>query len=234
MNERGEFATLSGMESVGDRIKELRRVFGLTQERLADAMGVTRGAVGNWELGKGVSPENLQALATRYSVSLDWLMAGQGPGPEGAPEQPPQPNTFGLPQPAILTRSIPVYGQAVAGDDGYFIFNGQKIADLLAPPSLAAVRDAYAVLVSGESMEPRYFAGEAVYVNPYIPVRRGDFVVAQVVNGEDPIPRGYVKQYVRKSEAELVLGQLNPAKEMRFPAERVKSVHKIVFSGEGL
>src|SRR5215471_12365645 len=58
---------------------------------------------------------------------------------------------------------IPAYGQAVGGKDGEFILNGNRIVDVLAPPSLQGVPDAYAVYVVGDSMEPRYFAGEAVF-----------------------------------------------------------------------
>src|SRR5690606_10026766 len=109
----------------------------------------------------------------------------------------PPSNVVGPPQPVELVRSIPVYGRAIGGDDGYFLLNGEKIGELLAPPSLAKVKGAYAVLVSGVSMEPRYYAGEAVYLNPNLPPRRGDFVVVQTMEGEDPVPRAFIKQFVR-------------------------------------
>src|SRR5262249_44100415 len=61
---------------------------------------------------------------------------------------------------------IPVYGHALGGKDGGFILSGNRVSEVLAPPNLAHVPDAYAVYVVGESMEPRYFAGETVFVNP--------------------------------------------------------------------
>src|SRR5437899_2555864 len=65
-------------------------------------------------------------------------------------------------EPRSLPRDlawIPIYGQAVGGKDGEFVLSGNQVSEVLAPPSLSHVRDAYAVYVVGGSMEPRYFAG---------------------------------------------------------------------------
>jgi phage repressor protein C with HTH and peptisase S24 domain len=128
---------------------------------------------------------------------------------------------------------IPLYGQAVGGTDGQFPLNGSLITEIAAPPSLAGVAGAYAVMVVGTSMEPRYFAGEAVFVNPRLPVRVGDFVVAQIAADEGEPPLAYVKRYVGQNEKAIRLEQLNPAKKLGFAADRVVSIHRIVMSGEG-
>jgi phage repressor protein C with HTH and peptisase S24 domain len=132
-----------------------------------------------------------------------------------------------------LGAVIPAYGHAVGGSDGEFILNGNKIADLLAPPSLAGVRDAYAVYVVGDSMEERYQAGEAVFVNPRLPVRRGDYVVAQIASHEGEAPYAFVKRFVGQDAKHLKLEQLNPPKRLEFPRSRVVSVHRIVMGGDG-
>src|SRR6202158_3871896 len=112
--------------------------------------------------------------------------------------------------PAVqITGRIPLYGQAVGGRDGQFPFNGNRITDIAAPPSLAGVPDAYAVAVVGASMEPRYFAGEMLFVNPRLPVRAGDFVVAQIATAEDEPPEAYVKRFHSKDGKTLKLEQLN-------------------------
>ena len=72
-----------------------------------------------------------------------------------------------------ITTWIPAYGHAVGGKDGEFILNGNQVTEVLAPASLSSVPDAYAVYVVGDSMEPRYFAGEVVFVNPRLPIGRG-------------------------------------------------------------
>jgi phage repressor protein C with HTH and peptisase S24 domain len=146
-----------------------------------------------------------------------------------APLVPPNAEVSGEVQ--IATR-IPVYGQAVGGKDGEFILNGNKVADILAPPSLSRVADAYAVYVVGDSMEPRYFAGEMVFVNPRLPISKGAFVVAQIAIGEDETPHAYVKRFVSRDARKLRLEQYNPKKILEFPTSSVVSVHRVIMGGE--
>lgn len=127
---------------------------------------------------------------------------------------------------------VPVYGQAVGGAHGEFVLNGNKIDDILAPPMLRGIREAYAVYVVGESMEPRYFAGEVLYINPRIPIRRGDFVVAQIATDEHNPPLAFVKRFVSNGST-LKLEQFNPHEILEYDVSDVVSVHKIVMSGEG-
>ena len=160
----------------------------------------------------------------------------QAPGlRERAPQglgEPLPPRNAAIGAPVRLGR-IPLYGQAVGGADGQFPLNGSLITEIAAPPSLASVSGAYAVMVVGESMEPRYFAGEAVFVNPRVPVRVGDFVVAQIAAHEGEPPFAYVKRYLGQNDKSIRLEQLNPPKKLTFAADRVVSIHRIVMSGEG-
>lgn len=66
------------------RLYELRRKAGLSQEGLADLVGVSRQAVQKWEAGTSKPDlDNLAALAGYFQVSLDYLIAGKEP--ESAP-----------------------------------------------------------------------------------------------------------------------------------------------------
>ena len=72
------------------RLYDLRKKAGLSQEGLADLLGVTRQAVQKWESGVSRPDlDNLTALAQQFSVSLDYLILGQEP-PEPAPGVPPE------------------------------------------------------------------------------------------------------------------------------------------------
>jgi phage repressor protein C with HTH and peptisase S24 domain len=127
---------------------------------------------------------------------------------------------------------IPLYGHAVGGVDGEFVLNGNILDHILAPPGLSMARGAYAVTCAGESMEPRYFDGETVFVDPVTRVRRGDFVVAQIRNdNEGSAPLAFIKRFVRHNDKELVLEQFNPSKELHFKHDDVVSVHYIVLGG---
>jgi transcriptional regulator with XRE-family HTH domain len=63
---------------IGERIKQIRAEKGWSGVDLAKRLGVTRGAVGNWELGKGIKRQNLQRIADIARISFDWLATGRG------------------------------------------------------------------------------------------------------------------------------------------------------------
>jgi transcriptional regulator with XRE-family HTH domain len=73
---------------MGQKLSELRRRAGLTQEGLARAAGVGTDAVRKWERGKRTpSFEMATKLAEALDVSLDEL-AGIGPPPRKRPRSP--------------------------------------------------------------------------------------------------------------------------------------------------
>ena len=62
------------------RLYDLRKKAGLSQESLADLLGVTRQAVQKWEAGTSrPDMDNLTALARYFNVTLDYLVTGQEP-----------------------------------------------------------------------------------------------------------------------------------------------------------
>jgi phage repressor protein C with HTH and peptisase S24 domain len=128
--------------------------------------------------------------------------------------------------------AIPLYGTVVGGVNGQFELNGNLLDRVNAPVSLYGVKNAYAVRVSGESMEPRYEDGETVFVNPERRPTRNDYVVAQIREEENGPPLAFIKKFVRWNSERLVLWQFNPEKELEFDSRLVESVHYILKSGE--
>ncbi|CDX26879.1 Putative phage repressor (fragment) [Mesorhizobium plurifarium] len=65
---------------LGKRIRQLRvEILEMeSQQAFADLLGVTRGAVGNWELGQGIKFENVQLIALKTDCSLEWLTLNRG------------------------------------------------------------------------------------------------------------------------------------------------------------
>ena len=69
-----------------ERLFDLRRQAGLSQEELANLLGVTRQAVQKWEAGTSrPDMDNLVSLADYFKVSLDFLVTGREPTPPPAP-----------------------------------------------------------------------------------------------------------------------------------------------------
>ena len=63
---------------LGEALKQRRTEKGLTQEQLAEQLGVSRQAVSKWEKGLSEpSTANLLALAKLYGVSVDALLQGE-------------------------------------------------------------------------------------------------------------------------------------------------------------
>lgn len=63
--------------TIGELLKEARLQAGLTQEKVAEAIGVSRQSISNWENDK-TYPDviNVIALSELYQVSLDYLLKG--------------------------------------------------------------------------------------------------------------------------------------------------------------
>ena len=69
---------------IANRLVELRRARGYSQEALAAALGVSRQAVSKWERAESApDTDNIIALARLYGTSLDELLLG---GREGGAE----------------------------------------------------------------------------------------------------------------------------------------------------
>ena len=60
-----------------EKLQELRKQKGLTQEELAAALYISRTAVSKWESGRGYpSIDSLKAIAAYFSVTIDELLSG--------------------------------------------------------------------------------------------------------------------------------------------------------------
>ena len=63
------------------RLKELRKLNGLSQAALSSLLGVTQQAVGKWETGRSTpDPQTLARVAAYFKVRTDYLL-GCAPAP---------------------------------------------------------------------------------------------------------------------------------------------------------
>lgn len=222
-------------------IKELREKLKMSQAGLADAVGTSQPQIKRLEGGdRKLTKEWAERLSPHLGVAPEALLFGsiddietiKVNSPAIAPQQDIElPNAIIRDKVEGLGRKIPVYGQAVGGVDGEFLMNGTVLYEVMAPPVISHISGAYAVAVSGISMEPRYEDGEICFVDPKRRVKKGDYVIAQISQDEHGAPLAYVKRFVRQNSIELVLEQFNPPKELRFAGNTVVSVHYIALAG---
>ena len=61
-----------------EKLQELRKSRGLTQEELAGILFVSRTAISKWESGRGYpSIDSLKEISNYYSITIDDLLSGE-------------------------------------------------------------------------------------------------------------------------------------------------------------
>jgi phage repressor protein C with HTH and peptisase S24 domain len=113
---------------------------------------------------------------------------------------------------SVVAQNIPVIGYAQAGIEGYFDDAGYPIGQGWDEVLFPRINDehAYALEISGDSMEPVYRDGDIIVVSPEASLRRGDRVVVKTCEGEV-----MAKQLVRQSARKVELMSLNREHEDR-------------------
>lgn len=87
----------------GERLQEVRRENGLTQEQFAEALQVSRQAVSRWESGRSYPEvDKILYICNRYGVSLGTLFSEEVPLPDSDRTQAPQ-EVAAPPQDSLLT-----------------------------------------------------------------------------------------------------------------------------------
>ena len=128
------------------------------------------------------------------------------------------------------SRRIPLIGLAQAGSSGYFDDGGYPVGGGWDEISLPEVGDpnAYALEISGDSMEPVFRDGDVIIVSPSAPIRRGDRVVVRTRGGEV-----MAKELLRQSAKRVELASLNPAHpNYSFDLEELTWMHRIVWASQ--
>jgi phage repressor protein C with HTH and peptisase S24 domain len=117
---------------------------------------------------------------------------------------------------------IPIRSAGRGGTDQE-MFLDDGIGYTARPANLSGVREAYAIYMVGDSMEPRYEQGWLLHVNPFKPPKRGrDVVVVKQGNAV------LIKQFVGWEGDNLVLRQFNPPDTLRIPRNEVRECHLVV------
>jgi len=132
--------------------------------------------------------------------------------------------------PRGVARRIPLIGLTQAGGEGYFDDGGYPVGGGWDEVSLPEIADAnaYALEISGDSMEPVFRDGDQVIVSPAAPIRRGDRVVVRTMAGEV-----MAKQLARRSARRVDLKSLNPEhRDYSFDLTEVAWIHRIVWASQ--
>lgn len=218
------------MGKVSELIRDRRSELEMTQESLANLTGYSVAGIRKIEAGGVERIRNGKVFISVLNLNpAEWEAADAADRQERLFERRGSIKPIRI-DGTLAGGVVPLIGRAAAsGDPGKLIMLNEINEYVARPPELAGVQDAFAVFVYGDSMEPRYFSGEKVYIHPHRPLARGDFCVIQIGN---PVPEcAYVKRFVGMDEKQVRLEQYNPAKELTFPRKDVHSIGRIVASG---
>ncbi len=129
-----------------------------------------------------------------------------------------------------VVRNIPLIGLAQAGSRGFFDDAGYPTGGSWDEIPFPDVPDAnaYALEITGDSMEPVYRDGDLVLVSPEANIRRGDRVIVKTHEGEV-----MAKQLRRRSARKIELLSLNPDYEDRsFEMDEILWIHRIIWASQ--
>lgn len=218
-----------------DRLKEAMKARRIGNEELASRLDVHPVTISKLRAGRMKLTEEWRArLAGGMEMSEEELFGSEPikvlPG-TSAPRKPRSRRSLGdktmIFDPAGR-RMLEVWGLAAGSVAGQMMISSDPISEVPAPPALASVFGAYVLMTKGESMVPRYFPNDYLYINPHQAVRPGDHVVIQT-HTED---RGHLETWVKRFDGEddqsVFAWQYNPPGRIEFKKRFVEHVHRIL------
>ena len=188
------------METIGQRLRVMRKQLNLTQEQLAQRLGIGKAALSMIETSKaGLSTRNKNILVQDFNVNPDWLETGEGKMFSVEPDFTP----FTLrTDKSLPLQSVPLYSiEGTAGLVPLFAENSEvKPVNHIHIPNLPKCDGA--IYVVGDSMYPLLKSGDIVLYKQLSDVRDvfwGDMYLLSIdMDGEEYI----TVKYVQKSEQE--------------------------------
>jgi phage repressor protein C with HTH and peptisase S24 domain len=225
--------------ALGAFVAERRKAKKMTQSSLARLLGVSPQSVQQLETGHTTAPRFLVQLAEALGEEPGYLVHLQGQPDEAAEEviararevemdaeyERVLPEAMAVVQGALGKR-IPVYASAQAGPGGMSV-QSTPIDWVDRPGPMATVRDAFAVYVVNDCMEPRYHQGDLLLINPHKPVRPGQDALVVTLREDDGDFQAMVKIFKGRSGEQYTLAQLNPAKEITVPSRSVANLYLV-------
>lgn len=188
--------------------------------------------------------ETLERLAEELQTTTDWLLGKTDVSAQVLAEATLRDVPTGFR--GFLSQDLPVLGTGFCDDliiedaddsrisiERALLEVDHTIRMISRPAALTGAKDAYAIYCQGSSMEHRFYQGDLAIVDPRRPPSPGDFVVAQLNDGnDDTVVTVLVKQLVRSAGSYVEFRQLNPELTFRIPRQQVSRLHRILTNNE--
>lgn len=173
------------MKKYSNRVRELRLAKSLSQEQLAEKIGLTKQAISQYERGeRNPSMTVLDALCDFFNVSSDYLL-----GKDSVTLRFVGKDEIDKLESKSCVR-VPVLGRVAAGipiDAIEDVLDWEEI-----PEMMAATGEFFGLRIKGDSMQPRIAEGDVVIVRSQPDAESGDVVIVQV-NGDHATCKRIIK-----------------------------------------
>ncbi|MBF0460122.1 MAG: helix-turn-helix domain-containing protein [Magnetococcales bacterium] len=168
---------------LGDRVRFARKQAGLTQKGLADKVGISQTAIYKLERGGSKSSRRTVAIALECGVDPIWLHNGKGEMfVVGTTTE-----TTGESKPyrAPIFARIPLVSWEAASRlcaESATAFQPKAVESWI-PVAPRSSEQTFALRVPDDSMEPEFREGEILIVDPLLPGKHNQFLIARM-NGD--------------------------------------------------
>jgi len=211
--------------STATRIKALREARGWSQHDLAQRVGVSQAAINKVESGITVRSRFLPEIARALGVPIHRLTAEDDPT---APAL--QSSSVARPR-AAVDRDLPIYPASEGPSGTMLVQTGEPLDWVQRPWFLGAVRDGFAVVIVGDSMEPAFEPGDIAIVNPRLPPLRNKTVM--LTSGGDGDFSARVARLVGVSAEDWHLQQFKPLLDFKLPKAEWPQAWRVVARLQG-
>ncbi len=210
------------METVGERVRLMRKQLNMTQEQMAQRLGIGKAALSMIETGKArLSARNKNILVQDFNVNPDWMETGEGKMFNAEPDL----TAYNLRTDRSLPlQSVPLY--SIEGTAGLVpLFNQQQQFEpinYINIPNLPKCDGA--IYVVGDSMYPLLKSGDIILYKQLNDVRDvfwGDMYLLSIdIDGEEYI----TVKYVQKSEHE---GHIRLVSQNQHHADKEVEINRV-------
>ncbi len=239
------------MSDIGKRVKQRLLELGMSEYAAAKALKMHYSNIQGLTAGRVKKPRYLGELAEVLQVNERWLRTGAPPKEAIMisnshslqnninshnithlnPHNTLRENIIGFS--GDVLRSLPVFGTAAAGEEqgAFQISSGEPIDYVFRPMSLQHNQDAFAIYVEGTSMEPKFEAGDLIFIDSHRAPRPYDYIVVELHNklGDR---EAFIKRYLGKKDDNIICLQYNPYKERHYPLKNIVKLHRVFTNNE--
>jgi len=159
---------------LGKRVEKRRVQLGMTQAQLGQISGLAQNSIHNIESGETKRPRKIDALAEALNCTPEYLLFGVGELNDDSKNI----NNNVAPGPEIKS-TVPLISWVQAG--AWSEINEIRECDAMrymCPVNSSA--KTFALKVQGVSMEPKFYEGDLIFVDPEAECIHGSYVVARL------------------------------------------------------